>query len=155
MLTDSERLLQLFQTTPSVTDKTNASDISVTNGEVVFDSVDFAYDVRKPTLKGISFTAKPGQTIALVGETGGGKSTVLKLLYRYYDVARGSIKIDGQDIRDVTLDSLRDSFGMVPQDPALFNIPVLENGLSSRREISVHLLTHGCCRSSICSTRRH
>lgn len=68
-----------------------------------------------------------GQTVALVGETGGGKSTMIKLLYRYYDVSSGAIRIDGQDIRHVTLDSLRDSFGMVPQDPALFNISIMEN----------------------------
>lgn len=127
MLTDSERLLQLLLTKPSVVSQPDAPPIRVDAGEVQFDEVDFAYDPRKQILKGVSFKAKPGQTIALVGETGGGKSTILKLLYRYYDVVGGSIKIDGQDIRQVSLDSLRDSFGMVPQDPALFNISLMDN----------------------------
>lgn len=127
MLTDSERLLQLLTTKPSIDDAPGAADIKIDDGEVEFDNVDFAYDPRKPTLRDVNFVIKPGQTVALVGETGGGKSTILKLLYRYYDVAGGAIRIDGQDIRNVTLDSLRDSFGMVPQDPSLFNISIMEN----------------------------
>lgn len=127
MLTDSERLLVLLQTKPSVTDKPTAYPLELKSGEVVFKDVDFAYDPRKQTLSKVSFIAKPGMTVALVGETGGGKSTLMKLLYRYYDINGGSIRIDGQDIRDVTLDSLRDSFGLVPQDPALFNTTLMEN----------------------------
>lgn len=127
MLTDSERLLQLIKTKPSIADDVDAKDIAITSGQVEFDQVDFAYDIRRPTLKEVSFTAKAGQTVALVGETGGGKSTILKLLYRYYDVSGGAIRIDGQDIRHVTLDSLRESFGMVPQDPALFNTTLMHN----------------------------
>lgn len=127
MLTDSERLLQLLTTKPSVTEIPGAPDINVKAGEVKFDHVDFSYDVRKPTLRDITFTVKAGQTVAFVGETGGGKSTTLKMLYRYYDVSGGAIRIDGQDIRNVTLDSLRDSYGMVPQDPSLFNISIMDN----------------------------
>lgn len=127
MLTDSERMLQLLTTKPSITDAPEAKELQVTAGEVAFSHVHFAYDPRRPTLKDIDFIVKPGQTIALVGETGGGKSTILKLLYRYYDVASGSISIDGSDVREVTLDSLRDSFGMVPQDPSLFNESLMEN----------------------------
>jgi len=115
MLTDSERLLQLLKTQPTIVDSSDAVDIEMKSGQVEFQDVDFAYDARRPTLQGVSFVARPGQTVALVGETGGGKSTLLKLLYRYYDVAGGAIRIDGQDIRGVTLNSLRDSFGMVPQ----------------------------------------
>lgn len=93
MLTDSERLLQLFQTKPSVRDAEGAASINITKGHVEFDEVEFAYDARRPTLKKISLVAKAGQTVALVGETGGGKSTIIKLLYRYYDVSSGAIRI--------------------------------------------------------------
>lgn len=127
MLIDSERLLELLRTQPSVFEAPNAKTLEITCGEVKFTNVSFSYDPRKPTLKNISFVASPGSTIALVGETGGGKSTLLKLLYRSYDVSAGAITIDSHDIRHVTLNSLRDSFGMVPQDPALFNISILEN----------------------------
>ncbi|KAK7913842.1 heavy metal tolerance protein precursor [Apiospora marii] len=127
MLTNSERLLQLLSTKPSIVDAPDAAELVLKRGEVVFDGVDFAYDARKPTLRGVSFTARPGQTVALVGETGGGKSTILKLLYRYFDVGAGAVRIDGQDIRTVTLDSLRAQFAVVPQDPALFNLSIREN----------------------------
>jgi ABC-type transport system involved in Fe-S cluster assembly fused permease/ATPase subunit len=149
MLTDSERLLQLFQTKPTVHNKPGAVDINIKSGEVVFDSVDFAYDERKPTLKDISFTARPGQTVALVGETGGGKSTILKLLYRYYDVASGSIRIEGQDIRDVTLDSLKDCFGMVPQDPSLFNISIMDNVRYARLDATDEEVKEACKAAAI------
>ena len=149
MLTDSERLLQLFQTKASVTDTPNAVAISIKSGEVEFEDVDFAYDTRKPTLKEVNFTAKPGQTVALVGETGGGKSTILKLLYRYYDVTGGAIRIDGQDIRGITVDSLRDSFGMVPQDPALFNVSILENVRYARLDATDDEVKDACRAAAI------
>jgi ABC-type transport system involved in Fe-S cluster assembly fused permease/ATPase subunit len=149
MLTDSERLLQLFQTVPSVQDAPNATDIQMKGGEVSFDRVAFSYDVRKSTLKDMSFTAKPGQTVALVGETGGGKSTVLKLLYRYYDVTGGRILIDGQDIRDVKLDSLREIFGMVPQDPALFNTTIMDNVRYARLDATDDEVKDACRAAAI------
>ena len=96
-------------------------------GAVTFENVKFSYDGKKEIIQDISFTAHPGQKIALVGETGGGKSTILKLLFRFYDVTRGSIRIDDQDIRDVTLESLRDCIGVVPQDATMFNKTVMEN----------------------------
>lgn len=100
---DAERLLELFQTKPSVKDIPNAKPLELGKGMVEFDCVSFAYDERKPTLKNVSFVVPSGKTVALVGETGGGKSTILKLIDRFYDVKSGSIRIDGQDIRDVTL----------------------------------------------------
>ncbi|KAK8101907.1 hypothetical protein PG999_012281 [Apiospora kogelbergensis] len=136
MLINSERLLELMTTQPSVVDAENATELVVTHGEVTFDNVDFAYDPRKPTIQGMTFTAQPGQTIALVGETGGGKSTTLKLLYRYFDVAAGQIRIDGQDISAVTLESLRSAFAFVPQDPVLFNYSIRENLLYARLDAS-------------------
>ncbi|KAF1826716.1 putative ABC transporter [Dissoconium aciculare CBS 342.82] len=147
MLVDSERLLELLVTVPNVVSKPGAPPLQVAAGEVRFDNVSFAYDPRKPTLQDISFTVKPGQTVALVGETGGGKSTILKLLYRHYDVTGGSIKIDGQDIRDVQLDTLRDSFGLVPQDPALFNISLYENIRYARLEATEEEI-HKACRAA-------
>nr|POF18481.1 heavy metal tolerance protein [Quercus suber] len=127
MLTDSERLLQLLLTKSTVVDAPGAKAINITGGAVEFEHVKFSYDPRKTALKDISFSVKPGQTVALVGETGAGKSTVIKLLFRYYDIKAGAIRIDGQDIRDVTLNSLRDAFGMVPQDPSLFNASIMDN----------------------------
>jgi ABC-type transport system involved in Fe-S cluster assembly fused permease/ATPase subunit len=103
-LMDAERLLELFQTKPTITDMPNAKPLKLGKGLVKFDNVSFAYDERKPTLKNVSFVVPPGKTVALVGETGGGKSTILKLIDRFYDVKSGSISIDAQDIRDVCLE---------------------------------------------------
>jgi ABC-type transport system involved in Fe-S cluster assembly fused permease/ATPase subunit len=126
-LIDAERLLQLLNTKPSVADQDGARDIVVSAGEVEFKDVDFHYDERKPIIKGVNLKAEGGQTIAFVGETGGGKSTMLKLLFRFYDVTGGSIMIDGQDLRSVTQASLRDAIGLVPQDPVLFNQTIRQN----------------------------
>ncbi|KAF2141198.1 uncharacterized protein K452DRAFT_250940 [Aplosporella prunicola CBS 121167] len=123
----AERLLELLQTKPTVADKTNAKDLELKDGRVEFSGVSFAYDARKPILKDLSVAVEPGQTVALVGETGGGKSTTFKLLMRFYDVASGSVRIDGQDVRDVTLSSVRAAFGVVPQDPSLFNDTIMNN----------------------------
>ncbi|KAF2716406.1 putative ABC transporter [Polychaeton citri CBS 116435] len=149
MLTDSERLLQLLQTKPTVVERDNPYTLYFKSGEVRFDHVGFSYDARKPTIQDMSFTVKPGQTVALVGETGGGKSTLLKLLYRYFDVNDGSIRIDGQDIRDVTLESLRNSFGMVPQDPSLFNITIMENIRYARLDASDEEVKDACRAAAI------
>ncbi|KAH8662882.1 hypothetical protein BGZ60DRAFT_76345 [Tricladium varicosporioides] len=126
-LMDAERLLELFQTKPTITDLPNAKPLKLGKGLVQFDRVSFAYDERKPTLKDVSFTVPAGKTVALVGETGGGKSTILKLIDRFYDVKTGSISIDGQDIRDITLNSLRENIGVVPQEPTLFNDSIMNN----------------------------
>jgi len=102
-LMDAERLLELFQTKPSITDRPHAKPLRFGKGEVMFDRVSFHYDKRKPTLKDVTFTVPAGKTVAIVGETGGGKSTILKLIHRFYDCNSGRILIDGQDLRDVTL----------------------------------------------------
>jgi ABC-type multidrug transport system fused ATPase/permease subunit len=94
---------------------------------VTFENATFSYDGHKEVVHNISFTCKGGQTIALVGDTGAGKSTILRLLFRFYDVNKGAIYIDGQDIRDVTLESLRDGMGVVSQDPTLFNNTIMSN----------------------------
>jgi ATP-binding cassette, subfamily B, vacuolar membrane transporter HMT1/ACLQ len=114
-LIDAERMLELFTQEPTVTDKPDAKDLVVKEGEIKFEKVNFAYDTRRPALKDLTFTAPPGRTVALVGESGGGKSTILRLLFRFYDVSEGRITIDGQDLRDVKLQSLRKNIGIVPQ----------------------------------------
>ncbi|CAD6446777.1 667ed1b0-020b-4902-9903-7959be693581 [Sclerotinia trifoliorum] len=126
-LIDAERLLELFKTEPSIKETPGAKDLEISKCEVEFDDVCFSYDERKPILKNVSFFAPGGKTIAFVGETGGGKSTMLKLMDRFYDVKSGSIKIDGQDIRDITMHSLRSHVGVVPQDPTLFNDTIMNN----------------------------
>lgn len=102
-LMNAERLLELFNMKPTISDRPQAKPLVLRKGEVKFDNAFFAYDERKPTLKHVSFVVPAGTTVALVGETGGGKSTILKLIDRFYDVKSGSISIDGQDVRDVTL----------------------------------------------------
>ena len=114
-MVDTERILDILEMQPSVRDREGAKELRLEGGDVSFDQVYSAYDSRQMTLKNISFHARPGEKIALVGETGAGKSTLLKLLFRLYDVSSGSIKIDHQDIRDVTIRSIRESIGVVPQ----------------------------------------
>ena len=104
----------------------------------------FSYDGKKETIQDFDFHAASGQKIALVGETGGGKSTILKLLFRFYDVQKGKIVIDDQDIRDITLHSLRQSLGVVPQDPALFNDSVMENVRYSRIDATDEEVIEAC-----------
>ncbi len=126
-LVDAEKLLELLQTKPSVGDYEGATEFVLKQGQVDFDRVCFSYDGKRQVADNLSFRAEPGQTIALVGETGGGKSTILKLLFRFYDTNSGNIMIDGQDVRHVTLESLRANIGCVPQDPVLFNQTILQN----------------------------
>ncbi|PNY25294.1 Heavy metal tolerance protein [Tolypocladium capitatum] len=143
-LIDAEWLYQLLQTKPSVGDRKGARDVRLEGGRVEFKNVSFAYGPDRPIIQDMSFTAEPGQSIALVGETGGGKSTTLKLLYRFYDVSSGSITIDGQDVRDVTLDSLRESLGAVPQDPSVFDQTIMENIIYARPGASEADVVEAC-----------
>jgi ATP-binding cassette subfamily B protein len=99
----------------------------VKGGEIRFDNVVFAYEPQRTVLKGISFTVPAGKTIAVVGPSGAGKSTISRILYRFYDIASGRVTIDGQDIRDVTQQSVRAAIGIVPQDTVLFNDTVRYN----------------------------
>ena len=126
-LVNAERMLELFTQNASIKDKDDAYKLNLSAGEVKFENVHFAYDKRKPALRGLDFVAKPGQTVALVGESGAGKTTILRTLFRFYDVTDGAIKIDGQDIRDVTIHSLREKIGIVPQDTVLFNDTIMFN----------------------------
>lgn len=146
-MVDAERLLYLLRTKPSVVDKEGAMDLVNIQGHVAFDHVHFHYDERKPTIRDLSFSVAPGQTVAFVGETGAGKSSIMKLLLRFYDVKDGSITIDGYDIRDITLSSLRNALGVVPQDPLLFNASILEN-LRYARPTATDKEIHEACRAA-------
>lgn len=126
---NSERMLELFKEQPTVVDAPNATTFPPEGcqGEIRFNNVHFAYDTRKAALKGLDFVCPPGTTTAFVGESGGGKTTVLRLLFRFYNVTSGSIEIDGHDVRDLTIDSVREQIGVVPQDTVLFNETIMYN----------------------------
>ncbi|KAI4863351.1 hypothetical protein F4820DRAFT_377649 [Hypoxylon rubiginosum] len=126
-LVHAERLLDVMMTKPTVVEKPDARPLKLKGGKVEFRNVSFSYDKKKDILKGVKVSVPSGTTVAFVGATGAGKSTILKLLDRFYDVTSGSILIDGQDIRDVTISSLRQSIGIVPQSPILFDDTVINN----------------------------
>lgn len=120
-LTDMEKMFALLDLEPEVQDTADATPIKPGDGEIVFDGVDFHYEPDRDILKQVSFTIPAGKTAAIVGPTGAGKSTLSRILFRFYDIAGGSVSIDGQDIRSVTQESLRRILGIVPQDTVLFN----------------------------------
>lgn len=122
-----ERLLELFKQRPTVVDRPGAKSLTKCDGLIEFSKVEFAYDQRRPALRNLSFKCQPGTTTALVGESGGGKSTLFRLLYRYFNTQHGLIKIDGQDVKDVTIDSVRRHIGVVPQDTIMFNETLMYN----------------------------
>lgn len=141
-LINAELLLELLQAKPTVKD--GPATFALRGGAIAFDSVNFSYDGVKTIIRDLSFSTVPGQTIALVGETGSGKSTILNLLFRFYDVRKGSIRIDDQDIRSVTVESLRQNIGVVPQDPMLFNDSVMSNVRYSKLGASDDEVINAC-----------
>jgi ABC-type transport system involved in Fe-S cluster assembly fused permease/ATPase subunit len=124
---DAERLLMLFKTRPKVTDAPEAYPLAPHGGDIQFENVSFMYEEGHYALRNISFTASSGQTIAFVGETGAGKSSMLKLIMRVHDIQSGKITVSGQNIQHVTLSSLRDAISVVPQTASFFNTSVMEN----------------------------
>jgi len=135
-LTDMESMFTLLREQAEVEDDPDARDLVITGGEVRFDHVSFHYDERRPILNDISFSVGPGKTIALVGSSGSGKSTISRLLFRFYDANQGHISIDGQNIRQLTQKSLRAAIGMVPQDTVLFNDSIFYNIAYGRPDAS-------------------
>jgi subfamily B ATP-binding cassette protein MsbA len=122
-----ERIQAILQTDTVIPERASASDAPALRGEIVFDHVAFAYDVENPVLSDVCFTITPGQLVGIVGPTGSGKSTVVSLIPRFYDPTKGTVRIDGYDIRDFKLKSLREQVGYVLQDTALFHGTIAEN----------------------------
>ncbi|MEN4919490.1 ABC transporter ATP-binding protein/permease [Achromobacter spanius] len=126
-LIDMERMFELLGQDREVADRPDAQPLRVAGGQVEFRDVHFGYDARRPILKGVSFAIPAGKTLAVVGTSGAGKSTIARLLFRFYDADGGAILIDGQDVRDVTQASVRAAIGVVPQDTVLFNDTIRYN----------------------------
>ncbi|MDQ6435133.1 ABC transporter ATP-binding protein/permease [Mesorhizobium sp. LHD-90] len=126
-LTDIEQMFDLLDVPAEIVDRPDAKALAVGQGRVEFRDVHFSYDPAREILKGISFEVPAGRTVAIVGPSGAGKSTISRLLFRFYDIQSGQILVDGQDVRDVTQESLRGAIGMVPQDTVLFNDTIAYN----------------------------
>ncbi len=126
-LIDMGDMFDLLEQSPEVQDKQGAKVLKVQGGAVRLSDVVFGYDAERPILKGINISVEPGETVAIVGSSGSGKSTIGRLLFRFYDVGSGSLTVDGQDVRDVTQESLHAQIGVVPQDTVLFNDTVHYN----------------------------
>ncbi|MCB0124993.1 MAG: ABC transporter ATP-binding protein, partial [Caldilineaceae bacterium] len=124
----ADRIYEVLDAKNEVVDKPDAKTLPAIRGEVTFDHVHFRYiGQNEDVLKGVSFTVEPGQTLAVLGATGSGKSTIINLLPRFYDVTEGAVRIDGHDVRDVTLDSLRSQIGIVLQETTLFSGTIRDN----------------------------
>ncbi|KAJ6856046.1 hypothetical protein NC651_040606 [Populus alba x Populus x berolinensis] len=137
-LVDMKSMFHLLEEKPDIRDKDDAKPLMLKGGGIQFDNVHFSYLAERKILDGVTFSVPAGKSVAIVGTSGSGKSTILRLLFRLFETISGSIQIDGQDIRDVRLDSLRRSIGVVPQDTVLFNDTIFHNihygRLSATRE---------------------
>ncbi len=135
-LTDMHLMFDVLDRTPEITDRPGATALDAGTGEIRFEQVSFAYEAERPILRDITFTVRPGQKVAIVGPSGAGKSTIARLLFRFYDIPAGRILINGQDISQVTQDSLRRAIGIVPQDTVLFNESLYYNIAYARPDSS-------------------
>ncbi|GAB2285428.1 ABC transporter B member 25 [Dionaea muscipula] len=126
-LVDMKAMFQLLEEKAEIRDNDNAKPLKLNGGNIQFNDLHFSYLPERKILDGISFAVPAGRSVAIVGTSGSGKSTILRLLFRFFDPHSGSISIDGQDIREITLDSLRNSIGVVPQDTVLFNDTIFHN----------------------------
>lgn len=146
---NSERMLELFKEQPTVVDGPNVETLHSCEGNIRFKDVKFSYDGRKPALQGLDFECRPGQTTALVGESGGGKSTVFRLLFRFYNPEDGSIQVDGHDVESLSIDSVRRHIGVVPQDTVLFNETLMYNLKYANPDASDEQVYEACRAASI------
>jgi ATP-binding cassette, subfamily B, heavy metal transporter len=135
-LVDMGEMFDLLEQPSEVVDKKDAPALKIEGGEVAFEAVDFGYDADRSILHKFDLMVKAGQTVAVVGPSGSGKSTIGRLLFRFYDVNKGALKIDGQDLRDITQTSLHDQIGIVPQDTVLFNDTIGYNIYYGRADAS-------------------
>jgi len=126
-ISGAERIFDILDTEPDIADAENVTELPEIKGEVVFDHVSFAYDEDTHVLKDVSFRIKPGETIALVGPTGAGKTTIVNLISRFYDIQEGTITIDGYNVKDISIESLRRQMGIMTQDNFLFSGTVKDN----------------------------
>ena len=126
-LANIDAMFALLEVKPTVSDRPGAVELVAGSGKIEFRDVGFWYSNDRPILKGLSFTVEPKQKVAIVGNSGSGKSTIMKLLFRFYDTTQGSVLVDGQDVRAVTQHSLRQAISVVPQDTVLFNASIYEN----------------------------
>ncbi|MDO9051549.1 MAG: ABC transporter ATP-binding protein [Methylotenera sp.] len=141
---DGVNTLSLAQ---QITDTSGAKPLNVSNGEIKFEQVDFAYGMQKSVLQGLNLTIKAGEKVGLVGRSGAGKSTIVNLLLRFYDVEKGCVLIDGQDIKHVTQNSLRSQIGMVTQDTSLLHRSVRDNILYGRPNATEDEMIHAAKRA--------
>ncbi len=135
-LTDMEAMFGILSVNREIEDADDAPPLEVSAGAIEFDDVHFSYEARRRILEGVSFSVPPGKTVAIVGASGAGKSTISRILFRFYDIEAGSVRIDGQDLRDVQQESLRAAIGIVPQDTVLFNDTIYYNIAYGRPEAS-------------------
>ncbi|KAJ5094193.1 hypothetical protein N7456_010054 [Penicillium angulare] len=148
-LINAERMLELFREQPTVVDSSRATPLAMCKGDIRFQNVEFSYDSRKPALNGLTFRCEPGTTTALVGESGGGKSTIFRLLFRFYNAEKGSLRVDGHDVQDITIDSLRKHIGVVPQDTVLFNETLMYNLKYANQDAADEDVYEACRAASI------
>jgi ATP-binding cassette, subfamily B, heavy metal transporter len=141
-LTDMDKMFELLEVDPQIQEAPDAKPFKPDSGAVEFNDVTFGYTDDRRIINGISFLVPPGQTVAIVGSSGEGKSTISRLLFRFYDVNSGWISIDGQDIRSMTLDSLRTAIGIVPQDTVLFNDTIHYNIQYGRPDATEEEIVH-------------
>ena len=138
------KLANVLETEPGVLESPGAHDLPTIDGEITLEHVTFGYDPRIPVLRDVSLVIEPGETLAVVGETGAGKSTIAKLVTRFYDATEGRVLIDGHDLKDVTFESLRRQIGVVPQEPFLFGGTIRDNITFARPAASEEEIAEAC-----------
>ena len=148
-MSGAERIFEILDIDPDIKDRPDSKPLPRIKGDVIFKNVTFGYDENQPVLKNVSFEVKAGQTIALVGSTGAGKTTIVNLISRFYEVTEGAVLIDGHDLNHVTLETLRGQIGLMPQDTFLFSATIKENiryGKIGRNRRGNYCSCQGCIR---------